>query len=139
MIKVIVDTNIVISASLTGKCPEAVILSLVSNPDFMWVVSAEILAEYKNVLMRKKLKLSADQQQRWLKIIDAFTTTIDVNISVDFPRDPKDAKFLECAIASNADYLVTGDRDFDEIFDLQNTLVVSAARFLEIVELKTED
>lgn len=88
--------------------------------------------------MRKKLKLSADQQQRWLKIIDTFTTTIDVNISVDFPRDPKDAKFLECAIASNADYLVTGDRDFDEISDLQNTQVVSALRFLEIVELKME-
>jgi putative PIN family toxin of toxin-antitoxin system len=139
MIKVIVDTNILISASLTGRYPEAVILSLVSNPDFMWVVSEGILAEYKAVLMRKKLKLSTEQQQRWLKIIDAFTTTIDVNISVDFPRDPKDAKFLECAIASNADYLVTGDRDFDDISDLQNTQVVSASRFLEILELKSED
>ena len=139
MITVIVDTNILISASLTGRHPESVILSLVSNPDFMWVVSKEILAEYKSVLMRKKLKLSAEQQQRWLKIIDAFTTTIDVNISIDFPRDPKDAKFLECAIAANADYLVTGDRDFEEISDLQNTRVVSAVRFLEIVELKVED
>lgn len=88
--------------------------------------------------MRKKLKLSTEQQQRWLKIIDTFTTTIDVNVSVNFPRDPKDAKFLECAIASNADYLVTGDRDFDEISDLQNTQVVSASRFLEIFKLKTE-
>lgn len=35
MIKVIVDTNILISASLTGRYPESVILSLVSNPDFM--------------------------------------------------------------------------------------------------------
>jgi uncharacterized protein len=139
MITVIVDTNILISASLTGRYPESVILSLVSNPDFMWVVSAEILAEYKSVLMRKKLKLSTEQQQRWLKIIDAFTTTIDVNISVDFPRDPKDAKFLECAIAANADYLITGDRDFDEVYDLQNTQVVSAVRFLERVGLKTED
>jgi len=139
MIKIIVDTNILISASLTGRHPEAVILCLVSNLDFMWVVSEEILAEYKAVLMRKKLKLSTEQQQRWLKIIDAFTTTIDVNISVDFPRDPKDAKFLECAIASNADYLVTGDRDFDEISDLQNTRVVSASRFLEILELKAEE
>ncbi len=59
--------------------------------------------------------------------------------AVDFPRDPKDAKFLECAIASNADYLVTGDLDFDEIPDLQNTRVVSASTFLEIVELKTEN
>jgi uncharacterized protein len=138
MITVIVDTNILISASLTGRYPESVILSLVSNPDFMWVVSAEILAEYKSVLMRKKLNLSAEQQQRWLKIIDAFTTTIDVNISIDFPRDPKDAKFLECAIAANADYLVTGDRDFEAISDLQNIQIVSASRFLDIFTLKAE-
>ncbi|WP_342593584.1 putative toxin-antitoxin system toxin component, PIN family [Pseudanabaena galeata] len=98
-----------------------------------------MLAEYKAVLMRKKLKLSTEQQQRWLKIIDAFTTTIDVSISVDFPRDPKDAKFLECAIAANAAYLITGDRDFDDISDLQNTQVVSASMFLEMVELQAED
>ncbi|MEA5489629.1 putative toxin-antitoxin system toxin component, PIN family [Pseudanabaena sp. CCNP1317] len=97
------------------------------------------MAEYKAVLMRKKLKLSTEQQQRWLKIIDAFTTTIDVSISVDFPRDPKDAKFLECAIAANAAYLITGDRDFDDISDLQNTQVVSASMFLEMVELQAED
>jgi len=132
MIKVIVDTNVLISASVKGRDPEAIILFLVSNPDFEWIVSEEILMEYKSVLARKKLKLSPDLKQRWFNIIDAFTTIIDVNISVDFPRDPKDAKFLECAIASSADYLITGDRDFETVIDLEVTKIVSPSQFWEI-------
>jgi len=132
MIKVIVGTNVLISASVKGRDPEAIILFLVSNPDFEWIVSEEILMEYKSVLARKKLKLSPDLKQRWFNIIDAFTTIIDVNISVDFPRDPKDAKFLECAIASSADYLITGDRDFETVIDLEVTKIVSPSQFWEI-------
>jgi len=132
MIKVIVDTNVLISASVKGRDPEAIILFLVSNPDFEWIVSEEILMEYKSVLARKKLKLSPDLKQRWFNIIDAFTTIIDVNISVDFPRDPKDAKFLECAIASSADYLITSDRDFERVIDLEVTKIVSPSQFWEI-------
>jgi len=131
MIKVIVDTNVLISASVKGRDPESIILFLVSNPDFEWIVSEEILMEYKSVLARKKLKLSPDLKQRWFNIIDAFTTIIDVNISVDFPRDPKDAKFLECAIASSADYLITGDRDFETVIDLEVTKIVSPSQFWE--------
>ncbi len=130
MIRVVVDTNILVSAVLKGRVAESVILLLVSNPDFEWVVSEEILMEYRSVLMRKKFKLSIEMQQRWFKIIEAFTTVINVDVAVDFPRDPKDAKFLECAIASSAYYLITGDRDFEVFAELQGTMVVTASRFL---------
>ncbi|MFN5857223.1 MAG: PIN domain-containing protein [Pseudanabaenaceae cyanobacterium] len=51
MIRVVVDTNILVSAVLKGKVAESVILLLVSNPDFEWVVSEEILMEYRSVVM----------------------------------------------------------------------------------------
>jgi uncharacterized protein len=47
MIKVIIDTNILISAAVKGRDPEAIILLLASNPDFEWIVSEAILIEYK--------------------------------------------------------------------------------------------
>ena len=128
MIKVIVDTNVLISAAVTGRNPEAVILFLISNSDFEWIVSTAILAEYKAVLSRRKLKLSPEMQQRWLTTIEAFTRVVDVDVSVEFPRDPKDAKFLECAIVSNADYFITGDRDFNES-TLLTTQIISVAQF----------
>ena len=74
MIKVIIDTNVLVSASLRGRDPEAIILFIVSSPNFEWVVSEEILLEYKSVLDRKKLKLSDEIKQKWLRIFDTFTT-----------------------------------------------------------------
>jgi putative PIN family toxin of toxin-antitoxin system len=70
------------------------------------MVSAEIVTEYREVLNRPKLKLTEAQKQRWFTIIEEATTLIDVNINVDFPRDSKDAKFIACALASGADFLI---------------------------------
>jgi putative PIN family toxin of toxin-antitoxin system len=133
MIKVIIDTNVLISAALRGRDPEAIVLFIVSSPNFEWVVSEEILLEYKSVLDRKKLKLSDEIKQKWLRIFDTFTTVIDVNITIDFPRDPKDAKFLECAIASKAKYFITGDRDFTEPIDLEHTQIISVSQFRVLI------
>lgn len=137
--KVVIDTNVIVSAVLRDRNPEKAILYVVDRPEvFDWIVSTPILAEYKQVLSRPKFKAIDNVRSHWLNLIDEAVKIIDVITPVDFPRDPNDAKFLECAIASNADYLVTGDRDFDELSDLQNIQVVSAARFLEIVDLKAE-
>jgi len=68
MIRVVVDTNVLVSAVLKGSVSEAIMLFLVANPDFEWVVSEEILLEYKSVLGRKKFKLSPEIQERWFKM-----------------------------------------------------------------------
>ncbi len=52
--------------------------------------------------------------------------------AIDFPRDRKDAKFLACAISSGADYLITGDKDFEDVPDLGVTKIVTVSQFLEI-------
>ncbi|MEH2466656.1 putative toxin-antitoxin system toxin component, PIN family [Nostoc sp.] len=131
--KVIIDTNILVSAAIADKNPEAVILFVVANSDFEWVVSAEILAEYKEVLKRPRLNLTEAQHQRWVYLIDSVTTLIDVDVEVDFPRDRKDAKFLACAIAAEADFLITGDIDFNEAQTLLNTTIISLSLFKRLV------
>ena len=50
---------------------------------------------------------------------------------MDFPRDRKDAKFLACALADKADFLITGDRDFTEVETLGNTEIVSVSCFVD--------
>jgi putative PIN family toxin of toxin-antitoxin system len=131
--KVIIDTNVLISAAVAGRNPETVILFVTANSNFEWVVSAEILTEYKEVLSRRKLKLTEERQQRWFNIIDAVTKLIDVEVEVDFPRDQKDAKFIACAIAANADFLITGDRDFTEAQIVGNTTIISVSLFKRLV------
>jgi len=104
--RVIFDTNVLVSAAIADRNPEAVILFVVGNSEIEWVVSAEILTEYKEVLSRRRLKLTPDQKQRWFTLLDEITLLIDVNIDIDFPRDQKDAKFLACAIAADANFLI---------------------------------
>jgi len=52
---------------------------------------------------------------------------------VNFPRDQKDAKFLACALANDADYLISGDSDFREAHTLLNTTILSVSMFKRLV------
>lgn len=132
--KIVIDTNVLISAAVAGRDPAAIILIIVANPDyFEWVVSTEILTEYKAVLSRSRLRLTEEQRERWFNILDASTTLVEVNNSINFPRDQKDAKFLTCANAVNADFLITGDKDFSEAQQLVNTTIVSVSMFKKLV------
>lgn len=86
---VIIDTNVLVSAVLRGREPRTVIQFIVDNPKFEWVVSADILAEYKEVLSRKKFKLTAEVKAEWFDLIDTFPTIIDVDVEIDFQARPK--------------------------------------------------
>jgi uncharacterized protein len=116
-----------------GRKPEFIIVWIIAQPDYEWVISEEILAEYLEVLARRKLKLTDAQRSRWLSLIQTSTQLIDVSTKIDFPRAQKDAKFLECVIAANADFLITGDGDFTEVQSLGNTLIISASLFAELI------
>ena len=131
--KLLIDTNVLVSGILKDKNPERVILFAAGNSDIDWIVSPEIITEYKEVLGRDKFKLPADILKRWFDILDRSTSSIEPNLSINFPRDQKDAKFLVCAIASNADYFITGDRDFSEARKLLKTTIIPVAMFIKLV------
>lgn len=131
--KVIIDTNVLVSAVLKGRVPRNVIQFIFDNPDWQWIASEEIIGEYKEVLSRRKFKLTDEVRCEWFEIIDTFITLIDVNLEVDFPIDKKDAKFLACAMAAEADFWITGDSDFNQAQTLVNTTIISVSLFNRLV------
>ena len=131
--KVVIDTNVLVSAAWRDKSPEAVVLWIAFQEDWEWVVSQEILDEYREVLRREKFKLSAEVIEKWDNIVTNLTTHTEVNVQVDFPRDAKDAKFLACALTVDADYLITGDCDFTEAQKLTNTTIISVSLFKRMI------
>jgi putative PIN family toxin of toxin-antitoxin system len=131
--KVLIDTNVLVSAALKDKIPEEVILFVVLHADMQWMVSPEILAEYKEVLSRSKFGLPHEIRNQWFDLLDVFTTVVEADVEIDFPRDRQDAKFLACALAANADYFITGDRDFTEAHKLVNTTILSASLFKKLI------
>jgi len=131
--KIIVDTNVLISAILRSGKPKIAIIHILDSLEYEWIGSLDIIEEYKNVLKRPKFKLSEKMIYEWLEIFEKAIKLIDVNINIDFARDRKDAKFLACAMASGANYLITGDRDFEEVTELITTKIITVAEFLEII------
>jgi putative PIN family toxin of toxin-antitoxin system len=131
--KILIDTGVIVSAVLRDRDPEAVVLFVVAQPDWEWIISTDILAEYRNVLSRPKFDLPDKVRQRWFHMFDTLTTLVEVDTSIDFPRDQKDAKFLACALAVNAEFFITGDRDFSEAQKIVKTTILSVALFKKLI------
>ena len=97
------------------------------------LISREILTEYLRVFAYPKFQLS-EQEIRPLieEELLPFVETIRVRRRLAVVRrDPDDDKFLECAVAGRAQYLVTGDRDLRELGSFRGTTILSAGEFLE--------
>lgn len=131
--RVVIDTNVLVSAAFKDKTPETIIRFVVARPDFEWVVSEAILDEYKTVLARSKFGLSASLLQQWYALLDTVTVMVDVPEPFSYLPDPTDAKFLACALAADAEWLITGDRDFSHARKLVSTTILSVAMFQKLV------
>ena len=127
--KIIIDTNILISAILKDRIPEKVLIWIIENPFMNWIASYEIMTEYKEVLKRPKFHLSQEIIEHWYSLFDKTVNLFEVSGFVDFPRDRKDAKFLICAKTTQADFLITGDGDFKDAQSLISTKIISVKNF----------
>jgi putative PIN family toxin of toxin-antitoxin system len=132
--KIVIDTNVLVSAVIRDRLPERVLRWCLRQPDFVWLVTPAILAEYIEVIQRPKFGLDSATIAWWLELLAIDTQLIEAAVEIDFPRDRKDARFLICATAGKADYLLTGDGDFSEARTLITTPIVTVRQFAEILQ-----
>jgi putative PIN family toxin of toxin-antitoxin system len=110
--KIVLDTNVLLSAAWRDRLPEKVVLYVATDRDCQWIVTAAILKEYLEVLQRPKFGLPAALLQQWTELIEMRTLVVSTPaVDVSLLRDPKDAIFLAAAVGADADVLVTGDND----------------------------
>ena len=74
--KVVIDTNVVVSAMLRDRNPETVILFVIGNPEFEWVASREIVEEYIGVLGRERLAVPKEILDKWSDIFNEVITVV---------------------------------------------------------------
>lgn len=129
--RVVIDTNVLVAAAWRNRRPEALIRWLVDRRDWQWLVSAAIVNEYRSVVARPKFGLAPEAVQAWAELVTASTTLITGLPEVSFDRDPKDAKFVACALGAGADFLITGDADFADPALPSQLRVISVAAFCE--------
>jgi putative PIN family toxin of toxin-antitoxin system len=129
-VKVLIDTNVLVSAALRNGLPELVVIFVATQNDLKWLMTPEILDEYVGVLSREKFSLTRDTINDWKRLLELRTVTMRNPPPVSATsRDPKDVPFLAAAIDSAADFLITGDRDLLDAQLSLSTRIVTVAEF----------
>jgi len=132
--RVVLDTNVFVSILIR---PGDTFLSLIDYIDqnATIVYSADTLTELVDVLRRRKFARYTTPQEvaAFVAWIAAAGELVTVEDAVTGSRDPKDNKFLAVAVAGQADYLVSGDRDLLVLGHIGGAAIVSPADFLAAV------
>jgi len=110
MIRVVLDTNTIVSAQLKPAGLEATVLLLGLRGAVALFVSPPILAEYQRVLYKPKLKFNPRRAEAVLLDIGAASRLVHPTGVLTVASHEPDNRFLECVQAAGADYLVTGNK-----------------------------
>ena len=112
--RVVLDTNVVLSALVFGKGTTARLRAAWQGSRFLPLVSTATARELVRVLSYPKFRLEAQEQQELLADYLPYAEVVRIPEpppSVPVCRDPFDLPFLHLAAAGRADALVTGDAD----------------------------
>lgn len=107
--RIVLDTNVLVSGLLSPFGPPGEIVRMVSSGAVVLCLDARILAEYEEVLARPKFGFDPDSVAALIDYIDFRGDTV-ASVPLDFHLpDQDDEPFVEVAVASGADGLVTGN------------------------------
>ena len=132
MIKIVLDTNVLVSALISPKGPPGRILDKLAESSIQPILSPAIIAEYEDVLSRKKFGLSPATADAIMRNLRKLAVEVVPSESFHVCSDPDDDIFIDCAIAAGALYLVSGNlKHFPKLFE--KVRIVSPAAFLREV------
>ena len=131
-LRLVIDTNILVSAALKPDgLQRTVLLLAITKPARLYVTDA-ILTEYREVLARPELRIRKGLRLQLLQLIKNHAQVVKPTRPLQVAKDSGDDKFLECADAARADYLVTGNqRHFPKFW--KKTKVITSREFISIV------
>ena len=133
--KVVLDTNILISSILfTGEL--ARIVDLWKRGRIVPVVSRETFDEFRKVLEYQKFGLTKGEirtiiEEEVLPFFEIVEITDEVR---GVCRDPDDDKFIACALAASAEFIVSRDKDLCEVARYKSVKIIRASDLLEMID-----
>lgn len=128
--RVVVDSNVWISALVFGGAPRRVFETIVQD-GLCLVVSAEILTEIRRVVTAKFPDFAEDVEALLNVLHDLMETVPLGSITVEVARDPDDDRVLETAILGGATVVVSGDKDLLALGRYEGVGIVRPAEWLE--------
>jgi putative PIN family toxin of toxin-antitoxin system len=115
--RVVVDTNVML-VSISSKSDNHWIFQGLLQEKFELIISNEILSEYEEIISRKfSGEVAIDVIRTLLFLPNVSRSEIYYRWSL-ITADEDDNKFTDCAVASNADFIVTNDKHYDSIKEI---------------------
>jgi putative PIN family toxin of toxin-antitoxin system len=133
-LKLVIDTNILISAALSSQgAPARLVRCVLAHHKL--VFSQATFDELRTRLYRPKFDryISLENRELLLHDMNAAAHWVDVGDTAVYCRDRDDDKFFETALKAKADYLVSGDDDVLQAPEIAGLRVVSAQQALELL------
>jgi len=134
--RAVLDTNVLISAVIATGTPHEVVVAGYSG-EYQIVVSVATLLEFRETLHKypDRFGLSDREIQEEVETLRYFAEFVAPDVELDVAdADPDDDKFLEAAVAGNAEYVVSGDQHLLDIDNFRGIDIVSPRTFYEIVQ-----
>ncbi|WP_254545190.1 putative toxin-antitoxin system toxin component, PIN family [Halomarina pelagica] len=130
---VVLDTNVLVSALGFGG-PSLDALLRTFDDDVRLLVSDETMAELERVMTYDRLPFTDADRIQYPAILRRVADVVEPDETVELVRDPDDDKFLEVALAGDADYVVSGDRDLLDLESYTGIEIVTPDEFVELAD-----
>ncbi len=138
MIRAVFDTNLLVSYLLTHRPPIATLIDrYLAGEEIGLVTAPELLDELNRVLEYPRLKryYSEEERKRFVALVLALSEIVELPESIpSICRDPDDDVFIACAVAGDADVIVSGDHDLLDLEQVGDIPILTAAAFLDLLE-----
>jgi len=132
--KIILDANIFISSFFWGGNPKKVVERVITGIDDLFITK-EIIEELEDVVKRPKFHADNDRINYFINAVEEISNKITPQKLIKGgSRDIKDNKYIECGIAANADFIISGDIHLLELKKYKNIKIVNVKDYLDIVK-----
>lgn len=119
------DTNIFVRSLIQKENLADHLISLWLDGQFIFVLSQAIVDEIRDVLLRpelmRELQYTRAEAMHLINLLPQ-ASIVEVTSSVELCRDPKDDKFVDCAISGRVQFLVSTDNDLVGDVELKRAL-----------------
>ena len=136
--RVVLDTNVLVSSTLGPMGRPAAIMKALQEGRYELILSEAILEEYREALtepdVRRRRGYTDAQIEAGVQAFRDLGTLVEPDLSMRVAPDPDDDHIIGCAIAGEADYIVTGDKKLLSVESYRGIQLLNPTAFLLLLE-----
>jgi putative PIN family toxin of toxin-antitoxin system len=128
--RIVIDTNVLISAIFFDGLPEKLI-DMVLSDTVTAIISEDILREYEATLQDMIQKLNVAKFNFSFAALFEHFIVVAPQSQIKICRDPDDDKFINCAVDTDCEYIVSGDKDLLVLKNYEKVQILTIREFFD--------